>query len=267
MKRRVLYLVFVMLFLCFAAGCVTNPVTGKQEFMLLGSGYEQDISIGESTAAQVEKNLGGTVENWQVQHFVNSVGQTIAQRSHAPQLEFKYTVLKNDIVNAFALPGGYIYITSGMLKKFNSEAQLAAVLAHETAHVTARHAAANMSRDMLIDLGVSALATQEIDNAMRVVRVAAQLEGLHYSREQEAEADQIGLDYMVKAGYNPQAMIETMEMLERENAIRQIEFLSSHPSPQNRRQKLQNLIRHKGYVPSGKEGIEDYQRHVLNNLR
>ncbi len=248
------------------SGCATNPVTGEEEFMIFGPDYSQDVALGSEASEQVPEQLGPVGENQQVQNYINSVGQRIARISHAPDLPFEYKVITNDTTNAFALPGGYIYITTGMLHKLNSEAQLAAILAHETVHVTARHAAAQMSKDALIGAGISVLSSQS-SSAAQIARVVAGLEGLKYSRQHETEADEYGLDYMVLAGYNPYAMVETMQTLEAESTTRPIEFLSTHPSPYNRKTYLKNLIEIKGYANTGTIGSEDYNRYVLTKLK
>ncbi len=145
-EMKILVFVFTGLLAFTIIGCVTNPVTGEEEFMIYGSGYEQDVAMGANVANQIEKNLGGALENEQLQNYINYVGQKIANVSHASELKFKYKALKDDSANALALPGGYIYITMGMLEQLRNEAQLAAIFAHETAHITVRHTASAMSR-------------------------------------------------------------------------------------------------------------------------
>jgi predicted Zn-dependent protease len=169
-------------------------------------------------------------------------------------------------VNAFALPGGYIYITTGLLKELNSEAQLAAVLAHETAHVTARHIAQQITRNIIIDAGFSVAGSQASTSAMRVANIVRQLESMSFTREQERQADEVGLDYLVKAGYTPYGMIETMEILQRQSGTRTIEFFSTHPNPENRIGYLQERIYSKGYRGEGKTGQSEYSANVLSRL-
>ena len=204
------------------SGCETNPVTGEEEFLLVSP--EQEKAMGAESSQQVEKELGQSVKDQQLQNYINSVGQGIARISHTPDAGFSYKAIDHNSVNAFALPGGYIYITTGLLKELNSEAQLAGVLAHETAHVTARHIAQQISRDILIDTGLGVVSSQASSSAMRVANIVRQLEGMSFTRTQEKQADEVGLDYLVKAGYTPYGMIETMEILQRQSSTRTIEF-------------------------------------------
>ncbi|MCK5171745.1 MAG: M48 family metalloprotease, partial [Planctomycetes bacterium] len=139
-------------------GCATNPVTGKNELMLVSSA--QELQIGTQYAPEVEKQMEGRIANRTIQNYVSGVGQSIAAVSHMPDLDFQYIAVNHESVNAMALPGGHIFITRGMLENLTTEAQLASILAHETVHVTARHSAAAMSRQIGIDLILSA-ATNE----------------------------------------------------------------------------------------------------------
>ena len=216
------------------------PVTGKEEFNLFS--VDQQEQMGVEYAKQVEKELGKSYNDPQSQNYINNVGQNIVAVCHTPAEGFEYKAIDHNSVNAFALPGGYIYITTGMLKELNSEAQLAAILAHETAHVTARHSATRMSRDYLIAIGMS-LISEDAGVVNNIANIVSQLEGARYSRSQERQADKIGLDYLVKAGYSPSGMVETMEILQRQSNYRTIEFFSTHPNPENRRG---NLLRHIG---------------------
>jgi len=245
-------------------GCRVNPVTGEKEFILVSPGQEK--VMGRKAAEEVEKELGKSIKDQQLQNYINYVGQRIAAVSHTPQEGFSYKAIDHKSVNAFALPGGYIYITTGMLKQLNTEAQLAAILAHETAHVTARHSVSRISRNFLISLGMSLITGEKASTAIRVANIVRQLEGMAYSRKQERQADRIGLDYLVKAGYTPNGMIETMEMLEKRKSFMMIEFLSTHPSPENRVEYIRADIYNKHYSSEGRVGAEDYARCVLDRL-
>ncbi len=121
---------------CLFVGCAVNPITGEEELMLFGE--DQDIVIGRKYAPELEKQLGGRIANEGLQDYMDGVGQKIARISHKPDWEYHFVALEHESVNAFALPGGYIFITRGMLEKLQTEAQLAAILAHETVHVVAR---------------------------------------------------------------------------------------------------------------------------------
>jgi predicted Zn-dependent protease len=262
MKTLRLLLVISGLGIIFS-GCQVNPVTGENEFNIYS--VEQQKQMGAEYSQQVEKELGQSVKDAQLQNYIDTVGQRIARVCHTPDEGFIYKAIDHNSVNAFALPGGYIYITTGLLKVLNSEAQLAAILAHETAHVTCRHSAVTMSRDLVIGAGLDVLGSKA-SGAARVANIVAQLEGMSYSREHEQQADQVGLDYLVKAGYTPYGMIETMEILQNQSGTRTIEFFSTHPNPENRIGYLQERIYTQGYRGEGKTGQSEYTTNVLNRL-
>jgi predicted Zn-dependent protease len=265
MKAEIIFLLLVPVLL-LTTGCATNPISGESQFMLFSE--EQDIELGQSYAPEVEKEMGGRIQNLTLQNYIDSVGQKVAAVSHKPYFDYHFTALEDETVNAFALPGGYIFITRGMLEKLESEAQLAAVLAHETTHVVARHSSAQISREIGMEVALTVAAGKTSGGAMQVAGIARQIIGLSYSRSQEKEADMGGLDYMVKAGYDPQAMVQTMQMLEAESQSGQVEFFSTHPSPENRVQYIAEAIRRRGYMSVGmKIGKEDYQEFVLDELK
>ncbi len=247
-------------------GCVTNPITGEEELMLFPE--QQDIEIGQKYAPEVEKQLGGRIENQQLQNYINSVGQKIANISHKPYFDYHYVAVKDKSLNAVALPGGYIFITNGMLKNLQSEAQLAGILAHETIHVVARDSTNAMSNQIGIEILFSVAARGSSSRGvLTAADLARQIISLKYSRSDERQADIGGLDYMLKAGYDPYGMAQTMEILQQEQKTRPIEFLSSHPSPENRIEYINDRIgayyRNLGGLRVGKD---DYQKFVLKNL-
>jgi predicted Zn-dependent protease len=255
----------ILLLFCFLySGCAVNPATGQKQLMLVSP--NQELEMGKQYAPEIEKQLKGRIENPALQNYINTVGQRIARISHLPGTQFTYTAVNDESINAMALPGGYVFITKGMLEKLNSEAQLAGILAHETAHVTARHSAQAMTTQIGMDLALSAASKQTSAGAAQMASIGSQLISLRYSRGHENQADSIGMDYLVKAGYSPYAMIETMEILERESKSRSIEFFSTHPNPDNRKENLQAQIADHNY-PSGRTGENDYRNFVLNNLR
>ena len=265
-----LRLLILGLSLCFFTGCAVNPVTGETQFNLFGPDPGNDIPLGRQWAPQIEKEFGGVVEDVGLQNYVDSVGQNIAEVSHTPDLEWHFKALKHDSVNAFALPGGYVYITTGMLKKLNSEAQLAGVFAHESVHVTARHSTVRMSEQIGLDILLSAVMPEDTPRGViQATSIVRQIVSLKYSRDDERQADDVGLDYMIWAGYGPYAMVETMQMLEEENKARPVEFLSSHPAPQNRIAYMTQKIQTNYYnleVEELKIGKEDYHESVIEKL-
>ncbi len=264
--RKQLRRLILSVFLCLCAGCAVNPITGEEQLMLIS--VHEDIEIGQKYAPEVEKQMGGKIADEGLQNYVDSVGQLIALVSHRMEWEYHFVALKDKSVNALALPGGYVFITRGMLEKLTTEAQLAAILAHETIHIVARHSSANISREIGIEILLSAVTSDETPQAvLTAAGLTRQILGLRYSRKDEREADVAGLDYMVRAGYDPYGMVETMQMLQDEQRARSIEFFSTHPDPENRIVYLTTNIQTKYHNLEGlKTGREDYRRAVLGRL-
>jgi predicted Zn-dependent protease len=228
----------------------------------------EDIEIGQKYAPEVEKQMGGRIADEGLQAYIDNIGQRVAHVSHKAEWEYHFVALEDKSVNAFALPGGYVFITRGMLKKLETEAQLSAILGHEIIHIVARHSSANISREIGIEIVLSAVTSDETPQAvLTAAGLTRQILGLRYSRKDEREADLAGLDYMVRAGYNAYGMIETMQMLQDEQGTRPVEFFSTHPAPENRIEYLTRDI-HTKYsgVSELKIGREDYRRAVLARL-
>jgi predicted Zn-dependent protease len=254
------------LVLCLCAGCSVNPITGKPELMLVTE--SEDLEIGLKYSPEIEKQLGGKINDASLQAYINDVGQKIAAVSHRSDWEYHFTAVEDESVNAFALPGGYVYITKGLLMNLKSEAQLAAIFGHETVHIVARDTANMMSNQIGMNILLSAVTSEETsETVMTVANLTQKIIALRYSRKDEYEADTGGLDYMVKAGYDPQGMVETMQMLQDQQKVKQIEFLTTHPSPENRigylREKIQTDYSN---LTNNRIGKEDYQRNVLNRI-
>ncbi len=218
------------------AGCAVNPATGKRQISLVSSGREEQMGREADPAIQAEYGLYGDEA---VQRYVDGVGQRLARVSHLPNLTWHFRVLDSPIVNAFALPGGYIYITRGILAYVESEAQLAGILGHELAHVTARHTAQQITQQQIAGIGLIAGAI--FVDAFRPYSGLAQqglgLLFLKYSRDHETEADEIGVQYAVRAGYDPRAIPATYATLKRiseRTGSSLPNFLSTHPDPGGR---------------------------------
>ena len=264
-KKLVLLILGLTFFLC--TGCAINPVTGKEQLMLIPQ--QQDIAIGQKYAPEVEKQMGGRIANEGLQNYIDSLGQRIARISHKPDLQYHFIAVEDKSVNALALPGGYVFVTKGMLEKLTTEAQLAAILAHELVHIVARHASAAMSREIGIEILLSAVISDKTPTGVSTAAgLTRQILGLRYSRSDEREADLAGMDYLVAAGYNPYGMVETMQMLENQQQIRPIEFFSTHPNPENRiaylTQKIQTDYHNLAALKTGKD---DYFTAVLTALK
>jgi predicted Zn-dependent protease len=230
---------------------------------------DQDLEIGRKYAPLFEKELGGRISDDELQAYINSVGQRVARYSHNRNLEYHFTALDHESVNAFALPGGYLFITRGMLEKLQTEAQLASILGHEITHVVARDTANQISKEigMQLVLMAAAVGTDASGQAIRAADVARQILSLSYSRTDEREADRGGMRYMIRAGYDPNGMVETMKILEEQPGEKPPEFFSTHPSPRNRIEYLNSLIeRRYADIPNLTDGGERYAEAVLKRL-
>ncbi len=208
-------------------GCGVNPVTGKTELQLISD--SEEVSLGEATRKQAETEFGGIFDNEEIQQYISYVGQKLARVSHRPNFKYTFKVVNSKILNAFAIPGGYIYITKGLLSRLEKESQLAAVLAHEVAHIGARHSARMLENALLaggIILGGYTLLKKNTkdEDVHNIYLIASQVVATiilsGYSRKDEEEADTLGLDYIVKNNYHPYAMIELLEILQKENKER-----------------------------------------------
>ncbi|HEX7049295.1 MAG TPA: M48 family metalloprotease [Longimicrobiales bacterium] len=224
-----------------AAGCAVNPATGERELMLVSEA--QEIQMGREADAQIVAQMGLYPDS-ALQAYVQRLGRELASRSERPDLPWTFRVVDDPVVNAFALPGGFIYVTRGILAHLGSEAELAAVIGHEIGHVTARHSASQMSRAMLAQLGVGAAAAfiPEVSDYAGLANAGLGLLFLKYGREDESQADELGLRYMTAANYDPREMPGVFEMLGRVSQAagggRVPEWLSTHPAPENRYERI-----------------------------
>ncbi len=225
------------------SGCATNPVTGKKQISLVSAGKE--LQMGQEADPAVIAEYG-VYDNPEVQRYVDGVGNRLGKVSHLPNLGWHFRVLDSPVVNAFAIPGGYIYITRGILAYMRSEAQLAGVMGHEIGHVTARHSAQQITRQQIAGIGVIAGAV--FVPAFRPYSMIAQqglgLLFLQYSRDNETQADELGIEYAVKANYDPRQIPATYATLKRigEKVGSSLpSFLSTHPDPGDREVRTTQL--------------------------
>ena len=241
--KRLVLLVLTASTFSVLAGCATNPISGDDELMFYS--VEDDFTLGKAVAPEILKYLDGRIPDEMLQRYIDRIGQKIALVCHHPDWEYHFTAVEHESVNALALPGGYIFITRGMLEKLETEAQLAAILGHETTHVVARHSMAQISKRRVMNVAtlatlVSGAAPPEV---MQLTMITNQIMTMQYSRQDEKEADLAGLDYMVAAGYDPNGMLEIMRILQKEHpGGKQYEFFSTHPHPENRFYYIQRKI-------------------------
>jgi predicted Zn-dependent protease len=194
-------------------GCAQSPATGRSIFTG-GLSPEDEVKLGREQHPEIVGEFGGDYDDPELRAYVNSLGRLLARTSELPNLDWHFTILDSSIVNAFALPGGYVYVTRGLLALADNEAELAGVLAHEIGHVTARHSAERYGQSVLgtaAALGVGILLGSEA--AAQATSSAAQLAVLSYSRDQEFEADTLGVRYLARTGHDPNAMATFLRRL------------------------------------------------------
>ena len=227
---------------------------------------EQEIQIGREAAPKFEKEFGGLYPSARVQTYVDRVGRTLVASGERQNLPWTFKVLNSDQINAFALPGGPTYITSGLLFNLDNEAQLAGIMGHEMAHVTKRHSAKQIQRQQFFSGGSLLAGIFGGDLAATAAQVGSSLVLMKYSRGQEQEADLAGVEYMARAGYDPDGMVASMEKLESLATSRgPPEFFSSHPKTENREKYLRDTIEQK-YAQSaatGRTGEQEFAQNVL----
>jgi len=234
-------LVSCALALLLTAGCAQAPVTGRQQLILVS-----DAQMNQAGAQAYREVLQkeGVSEDPVLRQRVETVGARIAKASGIKGAQWQFTVVDDPTANAFALPGGKVAVNTGLFKVVENDDQLAAVLAHEIAHVTAKHASERVSQQMLQQGGLQVLGAATGDPALvQLASVAAQIGlTLPYSRTQESEADEIGLTYMARAGYDPREAVALWQNMEKAGSGGSVEFLSTHPSPDSRIARLQQLM-------------------------
>jgi predicted Zn-dependent protease len=193
--------------------CAVNPVTGRSELALVSFTPEEEIALGAEAYGPAVQQQGGFYRDGGLEAYVQGVGMRLARVSHRPNLNYRYRVLNSSVPNAFALPGGFIVINRGLLVGLKSEAEMAAVLGHETGHVTAKHSLAGYQRALATNVLLAGISVGLGSRAgvMELSGITASLVNNGFSREQEREADWLGIDYMVKAGYNPEGAVRLQE--------------------------------------------------------
>jgi beta-barrel assembly-enhancing protease len=222
-----------------------NEITGATQHISITA--DQEIQLGLASAPSMIEEYGGLHPDEKAQLFVKQVGQKVVKNSDAAKTPYQYDFhLLNDpeVVNAFALPGGQVFITAALFNKLQSEDQLAGVLGHEIGHVVARHGAERIAKEELTQglTGAAVVASGDYRTAQAAQMIAG-LVNMSYGRDQELQADDLGVRFMTEAAYDPKALIGVMEILESvSGGQRQPEFLSTHPSPENRIEKIKAAI-------------------------
>ena len=233
--------------LLLSAACAVNPATGERQLMLVSEG--QEIAMGSEADPQVMAQYGLYPDS-ALQRYVRGLGQRLAAASERPHLPWTFRVVDDPVINAFALPCGFVYVTRGILGYFNSEAELASVLGHEIGHVTARHSASQMSQQQLAQVGlVAGLAVApQLERFAGIAEASLGLLFLKFSRDDERQADELGLRYLTRGRYDAREMPKVFAMLA---SVSQAEggdggglpsWLSTHPDPVDRQNRITQMI-------------------------
>jgi len=254
--------------LTLAPGCARNPVTGKNELSLVSE--SQEIEMGKQSAQEVQQSIG-YYNDPAVQQYVSSIGMKMAKASERPNLPWEFHVVNDASVNAFALPGGFIYVTRGLMTSINDEAELATVVGHEIGHVTNRHSVQQISKAEVaqVGLGIGSVLSRSVASVAGAASQGLQILFLKYSRDAETQADQAGFRYALNQNYDVREMANVFQTLERVSQEagggKLPEWLSTHPDPGTRieatKQRLDTLHRDLSHTLTNRD---QYLQHVQN---
>lgn len=241
----------VILSLTTLSGCETNAATGRSQYSALSP--EQEVQLGKEAAPQIVQEHGGSLADTTLSAYVTAIGAKMAATTEGtnPQLPWNFTILNSDILNAFALPGGEVFISRGLMQRMTNEAQLAGVLGHEIGHVTARHTNDRIWKSTLVG-GIASIGSSILTEGLgpdigqiapQVVQMGGETVVLRFSREDELEADKLGMRYMANVGYNPTGQRQVMQILEAAaGEPEQSEWFSTHPYPKTRIDQIDRLL-------------------------
>lgn len=223
--------------------CAINPVTGKRQLMLLSENQEK--ALGTQSDPSIVATYG-VYEDENLQNFITSKGNLMGRISHKPKLGYEFKILDSPVVNAFALPGGYVYFTRGIMAHFNNEAEFAGVLGHEIGHITARHSAQQYSRQILAQVGLVAgvILSEDFRQYAEIANTGVGLLFLKFGRDNESESDRLGVEYSTKIGYDAHEMagfFSTLHRLSEQGGGSIPTFLSTHPDPIDREKNVDQL--------------------------
>ena len=245
-KYRRLALIMLTLAMALSVGCTRSAVTGEKEVILIST--DEEIALGQQAGPEIEKEFNDKVPNESLQKYVANVGGKLADVSDRP-MPYEFGLLASEIPNGFALPGGKIYVTAGLMSRMTNERQLAAVLAHEVVHVADKHSVKGLQRQMgatiLVELVGMAVGGDKAQSAQAAAELAAGITNLKYRRADESQSDAVGVKYMVRAGYNPWGMVELLELLQSLNNAEPGLFgdlFATHPLTSKRIEEVRDLV-------------------------
>lgn len=239
--HKSLFLLIAALTLPF---CAINPVTGKKEISFMSE--SQEIALGKQSDPAIVASFG-LYGNPTLQAFINEKGQEMAKISHRPHLNYEFKILDSPVVNAFAVPGGYVYFTRGIMAHFTNEAEFAGVLGHEIGHIAARHSARQQTKQTLFQLGlvVGVMVSKDLAEFAEPLAQSLGVLFLKFSRDDETESDRLGVEYSTKVGYDAHEManfFHTLDKMQQQSGAARIPtWASTHPNPINRYQKVNEL--------------------------
>jgi len=243
-KLNLISSLFLLLGLAFCSACAVNPVTGKKQLVFMS--VAQEIAMGKQADPEIIAFFG-LYDDPELQQFITEKGLEMAAISHRPKLAYEFKIVDSPVINAFAVPGGFVYFTRGIMAHFNNEAEFAGVLGHELGHITARHSVIQQRNMILGQIGIIAgvILVPELGQFVEPLSQGVQLALLGFGRDAERESDKLGVEYSSKIGYDASEMAGFFETLERQQAASGGEeipdFLSTHPSPEERNQNVLKL--------------------------
>lgn len=257
-------------------GCATDPVTGKQSFVMMDK--SQEVALDKKHSPHQFSEDYGISQDTQVNQYIAGVGKQMATGTHRPDMPYVFQAVNANYVNAYAFPGGSIACTRGILLELESEDQLAALLGHELGHVNARHFAESQAKGTLVDLAVAGVSIAAASKNAEYGQIAQMIGGLgggallaHYSRDNEREADALGVEYMTRAGYNPDGMTDLMTMLNTQSKSKPnaLELMfSTHPMSSERLENTRKSLQKPTYADAAKR-VKQRERYMdrTNRLR
>ncbi len=268
----------VILPLTLQACTTVNPATGERDFTPFMS-PAKELQIGQQQHPAILQQNGGTYDDPQLTAYVDNLGQSLVANSELSDYKFTFTVLDTPLVNAFALPGGYVYVTRGILAMVNSESALASVVGHEIGHVTARHSAKRYNNQMFAGLGTVLAGVVTGDSAlMDSLGQGAQVYLMSYSRNQEYQSDELGVRYSSRAGYDPYAAADMLSSLDAEHKLQlilanranepeQSDFFSTHPNTQDRVARARTAAANTQISPNSRDRNQDLYFSMIDGMR
>src|SRR5687768_8797278 len=242
--KRLIQISYLLGMCVILHSCAKNPVTGKRDFMLLSE--NQEVAMGKQSDPDIIKFFG-LYDDKNLQKFIEEKGQQMAAISHRKNLQYQFKIVDSPVVNAFAVPGGYVYFTRGIMAHFNNEAEFAGVLGHEIGHITARHSAKQYSNAMLAQIGLVAgmALSSEFAQFADLAQNGIGLLFLKFGRDAESQSDKLGVEYSTKINYDAHQMagfFATLDRLQQLSGGEEVPtFMSTHPDPVDREKTVSKL--------------------------